>query len=289
MQEREAVARRLLPILLASENDLYKNDNLQKLALRLHIAERDLLMWAAEQQKINAARAPRVAPEPFDPPFDPSFEPPPEDELPDFDSPREDRRGLASAANLREAALEAYCLRVLFLNPKLIYDVNRKFRELAGDRLGLADGALGDLSPEDFTRTSYRVLMDIFLQAVGQDEQDLSDFFQSALTPDLIDELAILVADEWEDLRPRLRHGLSADLIIVIKQAERFSGAVDMSAELIEKALRLRVQRLQRERQEMVYLEMDGDVPYQRHIMLSILAKRLIDAELNRHAQLLRQ
>ena len=195
----------------------------------------------------------------------------------------------ASAANLHEAALEAYCLRVLFLNPKLIYDVNRKFRELAGDQPALADGVLCDLSPDDFTRTSYRVLMDIFMQAIGQDEQDVNDFFQSALTPDLLDELAILLADEWEDLRPRLRHGLSADLMIVIKQMERFSSAVDMSAELVEKALRLRIQRLQRERQEMVYLEMDGDVPYQRHIMLSILAKRLIDAELNRRAQLLRQ
>ncbi len=295
VQERESVARRLLPILLASENDLYKNDNLQKLALRLHIAERDLLMWAAEQQKINAAKAPRpprqiAAPEPPElPDFEPDYEPPSEDELPDFDSPRPVRRMEQANVNLHEAALEAYCLRVLFLNPPLIYDVNRKFRELAGDQAALADGALGDLSPDDFTRTSYRLLMDIFLRAIGQDEQDVSDFFQSALTPDLMDELAILLADEWEDLRPRLRHGLSADLMIVIKQAERFSGAVDMSAELVEKALRLRVQRLQRERQEMVYLEMDGDVPYQRHIMLSILAKRLIDAELNRRAQLLRQ
>ncbi|MFN8565699.1 MAG: hypothetical protein U0703_29630 [Anaerolineae bacterium] len=59
MQEREFVARRLLPILLASENDLYRNDNLQKLALRLRIGERDLLMWAQEQQKIAAAKPPR--------------------------------------------------------------------------------------------------------------------------------------------------------------------------------------------------------------------------------------
>src|SRR5690606_19647954 len=50
LQEREAVARRLLPILIASENDLYRKDNLQKLALRLRIGERDLLAWAAEQQ-----------------------------------------------------------------------------------------------------------------------------------------------------------------------------------------------------------------------------------------------
>ena len=199
------------------------------------------------------------------------------------------RRIEQASVNLHEAALEAYCLRVLFLNPKLIYDVNRKFRELAADQLELADGVLGDLSPDDFTRTSYRILMDIFMQAIGQDEQDVSDFFQSALTPDLIEELAIVLADEWEVWRLRRQNGFYADLTIVLKQSERFSGAVDMSAELVEKALELRRYRLQRERQEMVYLEMDGDVPYQRHIMLSILAKRLIDAELNRRAQLLRQ
>jgi hypothetical protein len=39
----------------------------------------------------------------------------------------------------------------------------------------------------------------------------------------------------------------------------------------------------------MVFLELDGDAPYQTHIMLSILAKRLIDTELNHRTQMLRQ
>jgi DNA primase len=289
VQERESVARRLLPILLASENDLYRNDNLQKLALRLHIAERDLLLWAAEQQKIAAARPPRAVgqqellPEPEPPPYDDY-----DDEPPEFDSPRQDRRGQA-AANLREAALEALCLRMLVRQPKLIYDVNRKFRELAGANDALVDGALGDLSSSDFTRTSYRALMDQFLHAIAQDELEPLDYLQSTLQPDLRDELEILLADEWEELRPRLHHGLSADLIIVIKQAERFNTAVDPGTELVEKALRLRRDRLERERQEMMFLEMDGAAPFQTHLMLSILAKRLIDTELKRRVQLLRQ
>lgn len=51
LQEREAVARQVLPMLMASESDLYRKDNLQKLALRLRIGERDLLAWAQEQHR----------------------------------------------------------------------------------------------------------------------------------------------------------------------------------------------------------------------------------------------
>ncbi|MFN8452802.1 MAG: hypothetical protein U0521_30380 [Anaerolineae bacterium] len=205
-----------------------------------------------------------------------------------------DRAWQSTAANLREAALEAYVLRRLLLHqPALIYDVNRKLRELASGNPALAEGLLGDLSVDDFTRTSYRALMDQFLRAVEQDELDPLDYLASSLQGDMLDEVEILLADEWEDLRPRLRHGLSADLIIVIKQAERFSGVVDIGVEVVDKALRLRRARLERERQEMVFLEMDGDAsnsaPYQTHIMLSILAKRLIDTELNQRSQMLRQ
>ena len=295
VQEREAVARRLLPILLASENDLYRNDNLQKLAMRLRIAERDLLLWAAEQQQIAAAKPPRSAAqaqtltqteleEPEPPPFD-TFG----DEPPDFDTPRVDRRGQQAASNLRDAKLEGLCLRMLIMHPKLIYDVNRKFHELAGANSLLLDGPLGDLSGADFTRTSYRALMDEFLRAIVQDEMEPLDYLQVSLQADLRDDLEMLLADEWNELRPRLRNGLLADLIIVVKQAERFSNAVDPSADLIEKALRLRRERLERERQELMFLETDEAAPFQTHIMLSILAKRLIDTELNHRVQLQRQ
>ena len=168
VQEREAVARRLLPILLASENDLYKNDNLQKLALRLRIAERDLLdVGGRSSSKIAAATAAAPAAAAQMP------EPPPlsGDEMPDFDTPRADRRGAQRGARIctklrwKPTACACCCMQ-----PKLIYDVNRKFRELAEDNPALADGPLGDLSSDDFTRTSYRALMDVFLRAIAQDE-----------------------------------------------------------------------------------------------------------------------
>ena len=294
LQEREAAARRLLPILLASENDLYKKDNLQRLALKLHIAERDLMVWAADQQRSDPAMRPPAArvdiPEPPDfPPLELDFDADTSDDLPDFDSPRATRRAPVSAgqSQMRDAALEAYCLRVLFSQPDLFYHVNRKFHELAGDDPLLQGGALSDLSPDDFTRSSYRALMMTFVNALAQDEVAFPEFIQAQLQPDLLEELTMILADHWEELRPRLRHGLSADLVICLKQSERMTGSLDLSAELIEKALRLRGARLQRERQELAFLHMEGsDIGSQ--ISVSIMAKRLIDAELNRRAQLQR-
>ncbi|HVU15266.1 MAG TPA: DNA primase [Phototrophicaceae bacterium] len=292
VQEREAVARRLLPILAATENDLYRSDNLQKLAVRLRIPEDKLLMWASDQQKIAAAKAPhepiaRRQPEP-------PQSPPADDDFPEFDTPRTAQRGQTTPAdNLREAALEAYCLKLLFMQPKLIYDVNRKFRELAGTNSALAEQVLGDLSSDDFTRTSYRALMDVFAHAIVQDEQDVLEYLHAALTPDLMAELETVLADEWEEWQLRRRNAFYADLMIVVKQSERFSSGIDSSAEMIEKALRLRIERLRREREEFVFLGTDGtdirDAPYQRHITLSILAKQLIEAELNHRSQVLRQ
>src|SRR5690606_32937100 len=56
---RQEVAQNILPILTASENNLYTKDNLQKLALRLHIPESDLLSWARELERIEASRKPK--------------------------------------------------------------------------------------------------------------------------------------------------------------------------------------------------------------------------------------
>ncbi len=114
LQEREAVARRVLPILTASESDLYRQDNVQRLAMRLRIPERELLLWA-EEEKQAAARAeakrvqraqasPRIqaqAPPPASPISPPStkedggpppldyeaLEPPPNDDMQPYDPP----------------------------------------------------------------------------------------------------------------------------------------------------------------------------------------------------------
>jgi DNA primase len=300
LQEREAAARRVLPILAASENDLYKKDNLQKLAVKLHIQERDLLAWADEQQKIANARAPRTGErrskrgesQEIPPPGDPTVE----------QGGDAAYNGAAASKPLapmlaNEAALEGHCLRLLLLRPELFYHVNRKFRELAGEDTTLSQGPLRDLTADDFSRSEYRVLMEVFKAALEQDDMEPLDFVRAQLDPGLRDTMeAILISDE-DGLRDRLRHRLLADLAASLKQSGRLTPPVDISVELMEKALKLRVQRLQREREELAFLLMDpqadddpaAELAYQNQIRLSILAKRLIEAELQRQASLMKQ
>jgi DNA primase len=61
IQEREAMARSVLPILMASENNLYQQDNLQKLSSALRIQELTLLQWAQEQQTKQPPKPPAPA------------------------------------------------------------------------------------------------------------------------------------------------------------------------------------------------------------------------------------
>ncbi len=59
--EKEKVARGLLPLLTATESDLHREANVQKLALRLHLSEKRLMEIAVESRQ---ALAPRRATDP---------------------------------------------------------------------------------------------------------------------------------------------------------------------------------------------------------------------------------
>jgi DNA primase len=287
LQEREAVARRLLPILIASENDLYRKVNIQQLALRLHIAERDLLSWAQEQQQILALTSPRHLLETRAPlPMDAA--------PPNFDE-RDDRlaTGLPSAlasapARSPENTLERDCLRLLLFHPEFVFHVNRKFRELADGDERLLRGPLNDLRVDDFSRTEYRVLAGVFGEALEQDAQETLEYMRGQLEGELRQELEAILAGDLELLRSRLRNGLSVDLETIVQTAQRVHGASDPAAEVIEMALRLRRQRLEREREEIKYLQLEtGDKDYDieenynSYIILSNRAKQLIETFLS--------
>jgi DNA primase len=324
LQEREAVARRVLPILTASENDLYRKDNLQKLALRLRIGERDLIVWAAEQQAQQAQEQRRKSQAAQQPPKStpsaaaiPSYDgdvpymPPPDydglmppdevwgqDDLPPA-LPASARAGLPAgvtgAKTARDYPLEAYCLRILITQPEMLYTVNRKFRELADGNAALGKTALGDLTHEDFQNGDYRALIQTFKMAVRQDELDIMIFLRQHLDAALLPALDHLLTDEADDVRERLKQRFDGDAIISWKQHERRrNGIIDPTAELLDKILRLRLQRLQRETQELQYLQMDtangegestggddgGAALYVQQIMLAMQAKRRIETEI---------
>lgn len=286
VQEREAAARRLLPLLLASENNLYKKDNLQKLALKLHILERDLLSWAEEQRRIDNARPPRPAP-PVNPSEPPDF-PPLDYEAVEPPSVAGETHRLAAPVRVakpapsKDAALEMDCLRSLLRQPDVLYQINRKFRELAGNNSILVNGPLGDLCPEDFSQSDYRALMAALEQAVMQDDMDVIDYLRLHLDRALLRTLDQILVDDLDHLGTRLRYS-QEDLNMIKKQSERFYMSVDPGTDLIRQALRLRNRRLQREREDLYFLHIESQetsARYSEQVNLSAQAKKLIDAEL---------
>jgi DNA primase len=296
IQEREAVARRVLPLLTVSEDNLYQRDNLQKLSLRLKLPERELLDWAAEQTRIEKARQPRPAPPRPAAPTVHDGEPPPLD-LSTLTPPEPDENGGAVVelpAPRRSAVpfpeLEQQCLRILLRQPTTLYAVNRTLRALAENDRSLLDGPLTDLCLEDFSHSDLRAIMQVFLDAIQQVDAEPLDYLRQQIDPSLQPHLDAILTDDALVVYNRVRGMMSADLRFVWQNNQRVLMSVDGSAELVEKALYLRGNRLKREREILSLMQVDAaagqddnaNVFYTQQIILSKTAKQRIDAELGR-------
>ncbi len=264
-QEREKVARELLPILTATESDLQQSVNLQALARRVHIDERLLIQWAQHRQTASGRALPTI---------------------------REQRR-LAGRAT-RSAAIsgppgqsalrEGLCLRLLIEQPERLYAANRKLRELQNDVDGLSQ-ALGPLTSADFTRADYQVIFRGLENALCQDELEPLEYLQHTLPPDLAAEmeaLCIAPLDTFEQVLPRT---LVVELQSIIRDQTRVNSLPELNtAHLVEEVLRLRISSLERERNELYFLQQDAqaqqddltDQHYQATVSANTRAERLI-------------
>lgn len=348
VMEREAVARSVLPLLVASENNLYKRDNIQKLALRLHIAERDLLAWADEQIKIEKAKKPRTKPpanqphpnpprkqggdkeaqsadfhtdygEPPDvPPTDyDAIEPPPDIPLDNEPYPPDDlafvkrpaspepagsyKVAMAQTARrvapLEEATIEVVVLRGLFRQPMAYYVVNRKLREMANDDRTMIDGPLGDCCAEDFTHVDARALMQAFQESLEQDELDPLDYLRLQADISLQPQLDVILADDITGMRKRVRESHTADLERIYSHNRRVLEGADSTESIVSQALELRARRVKREREELVFLQMDAQanddeeamLRYGQLIFLFNKAQQLLDKNLQKFKSSVRE
>ncbi|MDQ7033793.1 MAG: hypothetical protein Q9P01_02845 [Anaerolineae bacterium] len=289
MTERQAAAQRILPILAASENNLYKKDNLQKLAMRLHISESDLLAWAQEIQRIAARKPRRSAPQDnMPPPPDDSYfgsmdEPPPNFDFDDEGLPPEYYEGTyippvekqptsPSTAQLptfatrnSSRATEAYCLGMLLNKPTLLAQINRKFRELAQNNTKLLQGPLSELNSEDFSQGDYRALLSELQSAMSQDDVDPMDYLREELDEMLVDEMTILLLEEPQAIHRHMGMRHSAEFEDVWKNFERrVRPSIDTQVDFIRRALKVRHQRLEREQQEIRFLLEDAQRTHDR-------------------------
>ncbi len=295
MQEREEVALRVLPILTASESNLYKQDNVQKLSRRLRVSERELLAWARE--KLPAE--PSVA-QPL-----PNEEPPPEywhdDQVAymlEAGDMSESPPSAAPAATVglgAKSALEPYCLSLLFRNPNLLFLVNRRLRELAGDDDDLLRGPLCALGVDDFSQSQYRMLMAHLQESMAQDDREPLEYLESKVGADLQLEYQALLVDAPEAVARSIRRNFQVDLNDILRRRSTRTGPRSNDRdELINRALQLRLTRLENERVELQYLQeeaqssegVDQRQTEQLHskIMLSMKAKARINKAVGRYS-----
>ncbi len=306
LQERQAVAQRVLPILLVSEDNLYQRENIQKLARRLRLGERELLAWV---QALPSENTPRPALPPELPPeyWDNEHDLAPPDKVGSHNLPA----GGESSAPTKipfKRAIESYCLSLLLRKPDRLYQVNRKLRELAGNDEQLLQGPLQELSAEDFTHSQYRVLMAQLLDSIAQDDLDPHDYLANALDGEFEATYKALLNTEPGAVDQTIRGNFEVDLHDITRKRQDkisrrgFSSQDEQDRlydELINSALQLRLARLENERVEMQYLQeeaqsaTDSDPMHQSSlnskILLSMQAKLRINLAASQNSQTLPQ
>ncbi len=293
LQAKQQLAKEMLPILLASEDNLYQRENVQKLARRLRISERDLLAWSQrEEARMSGSGSPVRSDDGAPPETDAEAELPPpeywdnEDEIAVSDSRESEAAPAQTTPQTQLRAIEPYCLSLLLRNPELLSQVNRKLRELAGNDENLLNGPLCDLCVEDFTGSQFRILMARLQEAMSQDEQEPWDYIGAALAEELQLEYQSLLSEEPAAVRALSRGPYKVDMQDIYSRARRVHNH-DLQGELINRALRLRLERLEQERVEMQYLQeeasadAEGDQAQRdqlrQKIMLSMTAKARLD------------
>jgi len=292
LQARHTVAQAVLPMLLVSENNVYKQDNIQKLARRLRISERDMLAWAQEQAPL--LRQPTPAPPQDEPPpdlppeyWDNEHEMPPADGITE-DEATENSAGSPATAKPLKRAIEEFCLSVLLKDPDLLYQVNRKLRELAAEDEDLLRGPLAELSADDFTQSQYRALMAFLQSSMAQDDMAPMDYLGLVLDDDLRAAVRALLISEPDAVSDRINGNFRVDLNDIFRRgSQKARPGFSLKDELIVRALQLRLQRLDNERVEMQYLQEETQNGSERDeqfseqirskIMLSMRAKARIN------------
>ncbi len=269
--EREQVARELLPILLATENDLQQHYNIQRLALKLHLDERTLIGWAQQQRQRNGRVL--LTPQQLPPALQPKKpEPAPEAE---FTKP-----GLA---------VERYCLGMLLQRPRLWPLANRKLRELA-EEAPAAKSALGPLAADDFVQSDFRMIFECLQKAVAQDDQEHLDYLHQHLPYDLYQEVDRLLVEHIAAYKDWLSEPMHTDFEAIRRETERVKtlmGRIDNERPrtiLEQKVLELRKLRLIRENMDIQFLQQDADFTtareFDRKVSINNLAILHIDKAL---------
>jgi DNA primase len=275
-QEREQAARQLLPILMATESDLQRNGNIQTLARRVHIDERTLIQWTKFRQAARTRALPTLREQRrlAEPPMQPV-----------------QISGPPGQSELREG----FRLWLLLEQPERLYAANRKLRELQGDDAELND-VLGPLSAGDFSRADYGAIFGLLEQALDQDELDPREYVFRHLPPELatiVEQLPTL--ERFQQVLPR---ALETEFLSIRQHQDRINQRPEPDTTLfVQEALSLRHSRLERESNELYFLQQDSqthnggwaETPYEDELRIYARARQLIAKTLQQMKSLSRE
>lgn len=238
LYEREQVARALLPILTATESDLQRSTNIQALARRVRIDERTLLQWMYRQQTTkNRGRS----------------------------RPQEQRKLAGRPAHVtavsgppgHSAVRERFCLQLLIEDPEWLFEANRRLRELQNGDPALSE-VLGPLQVSDFSRIEYQTIFRTLTQALHEGDEDPLDYLYAHLPPELVavvDELRVPTVDS---IRQTLAYKLDGEVDSIVRDQQRTNSLPRLTAhQLVQEALALRSTLLERQFQELYFLQQD--------------------------------
>ncbi|MCB9436995.1 MAG: DNA primase [Anaerolineales bacterium] len=249
IQEREQVARQLLPLLTATENDLHRHQNIQRLALRLRIAERDLVALVNARNATTAQRVPRA-------------------------TPHQNHRAAPSRNLPNGHALERHCIASLLHQPAWLFSLNRKLREMAGSD-PIAMPLLGPLHSADFSREDYRTVFKLIETANYQEDPYI---FLSYEVPLEIAEDIVLGLEVFEKQASPLH---TTELASILREVNHAVADREQLAFLVA-GLQLRLERLKRERNERYFFTSTNEqevleTEEQENIRMYTRAQRLLE------------
>lgn len=311
--EREELAKRILPIISATENETIRRENLQHLATRLYVDYVQLLKWAEHiRDEAIQRKTVRVLP-PVPPKLDEvtaSDEPPPMDlsvlAPPPMSDDADERvpippsdtseNGVGGKSEwdwqpivlhkppqvAQEQQIEAHFLSKLFQSPNTYYQINRKLRSLANFDEILLENQFAEFTADDFLATDYQMLMRLFIDALAQQDQEPHEYLQANVMPILEKTLHQMITDDLtKTMKRRLKERFVPDIESTMRTEKYQETEKDIVHESILAALRLRRSRLLQEIQEYKIMlddfntQEDAQLVQQIRIRLRYLAKAL--------------
>lgn len=246
IQERERVARDLLPLLAVTENDLMRQTNVQQLARRLRIAEETLLGWASHTHAVTRRRIaptkPRTATTP--------------QTLPN--------RPIRAPKVAAGSAAELYCMACLLQHPDWLPIANRRFRELAQQNKDIAE-LLAPINQQDFSQQAYRQLYDVIEAASFAGATHVLEHTGEAL-PDELRMIAESILHEGhleafrEDASPL---HWSIEIESIKREHQRFDNEQQELQEFLNRIVDVRLERILEEKKDRYFFtNADTDATY---------------------------